>query len=607
VLVLFRPYRRTVIGIGLLILVTSGLGVVSPLLVREVFDKALFVRGGPKINLLIALCTAMIAIPAVSAVLGIWQSYLTTQVGQRVMRDLRGRLFGHLQSLSLRFFTGTRTGEIQSRLQNDVGGLQGVITDTASSLLSNVVILVSTLVALVVLSWQLTILSLILLPLFVWLTGRVGRIRRVITGQTQQALSEMSAITQESLSVSGVLLAKLFGRQDRDAARYHDQNERLVRLQIRQQIVGRSFFAVVSTFFSITPVLVYLIAGLELRHGRSDLTAGTIVAITSLQTRLFGPIGQLLQTSTEVSGSLALFSRVFSYLDLQPEIVEADEPVRLPAADVRGEVRVTNVWFSYEPPAEPGAQRPRRWALTGMDLTVAPGQLAALVGASGAGKTTLSYLIPRLYDVTQGSVALDGNDVRSLSLDSLSAAIGMVTQETYLFHATVRENLLYAKPEATDDEVQAAARAAYIHDRIMELEFGYDTVVGERGYRLSGGEKQRLAIARVLLKDPRVLVLDEATSALDTVSERRVQAALEPLMAGRTTIAIAHRLSTIQAADVIFVIDAGRVVERGDHSTLLAMGGRYAQLYQQQYGGGLVEARTADGFRLSDGRVLNVE
>jgi ATP-binding cassette subfamily B protein len=631
VVVLFRPYRSQVIGVGLLILVTAGLGVASPLLVREVFDKALFVPGGVRVGLLVALCAAMIAIPAIASALGVWQSYLTNLVGQQVMRDLRSRLFGHLQSLSLRFFTGTRTGEIQSRLQNDVGGLQTVITDTASSLLSNSVILISTLVAMTVLSWQLTVLSLVMLPLFIWLTGRVGRIRRTITSETQGALAEMSAITQESLSVSGVLLAKVFGRQDRDAARYEEQNERLARLQVRQQIVGRAFFAVVSTFFSITPVLVYLVAGLQLRDGTGP-TAGTIVAFTTLQTRLFLPIGQLLQTSTEISSSLALFTRVFAYLDLKADIVEPVEPVRLEAEDVLGEVRLTNVWFSYEPEpepnaeprrapeakpgaepeaepgsepnAEPGAARGRRWALSGMELAVPPGKLAAVVGASGAGKTTLSYLIPRLYDVTEGSVHLDGHDVRSLSLDSLSGAIGMVTQETYLFHATVRANLAYARPDASDHEVEAAAKAAYIHDRILELEHGYETVVGERGYRLSGGEKQRLAIARVLLKNPRVLVLDEATSALDTISERHVQAALEPLMAGRTTIAIAHRLSTIRAADIIFVVDAGRVVEQGTHDDLLDVGGRYAELYQQQYGGGLVEARCADGFRLSDGRVL---
>ncbi|GLY31114.1 multidrug ABC transporter ATP-binding protein [Kineosporia sp. NBRC 101731] len=617
VVALFRPYRRRVLMVAGLILLTAGLGVANPLLIREVFDKALFVSGGPDVSLLVILCAIMVAIPAGSSVLGVVQAYQTNYVGQQIMRDLRGNLFTHLQSLSLRFFTGTRTGEIQSRLQNDVGGLQTVITDTASTLLSNSVILISTLIAMFVLSWQLTLLSLVMMPLFIWLTGRVGRIRRQITGETQSALAEMSAITQESLSVSGVLLSKVFGRQDRDADRYHRQNEKLAALQVRQQIVGRAFFAVVSTFFSITPVLVYLVAGLQLSGG-SGPSAGTIIAFTTLQSRLFMPIGQVLQTSTEVSSSLALFARVFGYLDLRPEIVEPDSPTRLDPERLRGEIHLDDVWFSYgvgegstelpddETPGEHSdeASGGRRWALRGLDLTVQPGQLAAIVGASGAGKTTLSYLIPRLYDVTSGAVRLDGHDVRTLSLESLAGAIGMVTQETYLFHATVRDNLAYARPEATHDEVVAAAQAAFIHERILELENGYDTVVGERGYRLSGGEKQRLAIARVLLKDPRVLVLDEATSALDTLSERRVQAALEPLMTGRTTIAIAHRLSTIRSADVIFVMDAGRVVEKGTHESLLELDGAYARLYEQQFGGGLVEARTADGFQLTDGRVL---
>jgi ATP-binding cassette subfamily B protein len=413
----------------------------------------------------------------------------------------------------------------------------------------------------------------------------------------------MSVITQESLSVSGVLLAKAFGRQDRDAERYAASNDLLATLAVRQQIVGRSFFAVVSTFFSLTPVLVYLVAAFQIGQA-GGITAGTLVAVTTLQTRLFMPLSQLLQTSTEITSSLALFTRVFAYLDLNPDIVEKPDALVIAADQLRGEVRLDDVWFSYEEDPGPGAERPRRWALRGLNLHVEPGQLAAVVGASGAGKTTISYLVPRLYDAGTGTVSLDGHDVRDLSLGTLSGAIGMVTQETYLFHATVRENLAYARPDAALEDVQAAARAAQIHDRIMELEHGYDTVVGERGYRLSGGEKQRMAIARVLLKDPRVLVLDEATSALDTVSERLVQAALEPLMQGRTTIAIAHRLSTIRAADVIFVVDAGVVVEQGTHEELLASGGRYAALYDQQYGSGLVEARCADGLRLADGRVL---
>ncbi|MDX6221752.1 MAG: ATP-binding cassette, subfamily bacterial [Frankiales bacterium] len=635
---LFRPYKRDVSMVAVTILVTSALGVLSPLLIKPIFDDGLFPKGGPNIGLLGWLVGAMVAIAVVSSVIGVYQSYLTNVVGQRVMRDLRATLYEHLQGLSLRFFTSTKTGEIQSRLANDVGGLQSVITDTASTILGNSVILISTLVAMFVLSWKLSVLSLVLLPLFIWLTRTVGRKRRKVAAETQIALAEMSATTEETLSVSGVLLSKVFGRQSSESERYREQNERLAKLQVRQQIIGRSFFAVVSTFFSITPAAVYLVAGLTSRHG-GGLSSGTLVAFTTLQTRLFLPMGQLLQTSTEVSSSLALFDRVFHYLDMEPDIVDSPA-AREPHKPVRGAVSLSDVWFSYETgpagvtdtdeshseaaveeaeelvaaaasgvspahlvqPPESG----RRWALRGVDLDIEPGQLAAIVGPSGAGKTTISYLVPRLYDVTRGAVLLDGADVRDLTLASMSDTVGMVTQESYLFHASVRDNLSYSKPDATDEEIEAAARAAQIHDRIMEFDKGYDTIVGERGYRLSGGEKQRIAIARVILKDPRVLILDEATSALDTANERLVQAALQPLMAGRTTIAIAHRLSTIRAADVIFVLDRGRVAERGTHEELLALGGLYASLYEQQYGGGLVEATCEDGVVLSDGHVLHM-
>jgi len=602
---LFRPYRRELLVIAVLIVVTSVLGVVGPLLIKVVFDRALFVKGGPKLGLLYELLALMVAAPVVSALVGIWQSYLTSAVGQRVLRDLRTRLYTHLQTLSLRFFTATRTGDIQSRLANDVGGLQSVITDTASTILSNTVTLISTVIALLVLSWQLAVLSLALTPMFVWLTGRVGRIRRRLSGETQGALSDMTALTEETLSVSGALLSKLFSGQQGSAVRYARENERLATLSIRQQLVSRAFFAVVSTFFSITPVLVYLVAGLELSHGSHGLTAGTIIAVTTLQSRLFQPIAQTLTTATEVSGSVALFNRVFDYLDLKADVTDRPGARPLAVGDVRGEVALHDVWFTYEPDR---ADDPAvTWALRGVDLTVQPGRLAAIVGASGAGKTTISYLVPRLYDPTRGTVSLDGTGLRDLTLDSIAVAIGMVTQETYLFHATIRDNIAFARPEATQDQVEAAARAANIHDRIMEFETGYETVVGERGYRLSGGEKQRIAIARVLLKDPRILILDEATSALDTVSERLVQAALVPLMAGRTTIAIAHRLSTIRAADVIFAMDHGKIVESGTHSELLTIDGIYARLYNEQFSDGIVEAKCADGVRLSDGHVITRE
>jgi ATP-binding cassette subfamily B protein len=609
---LFRPYRGRVALVFVLIVVTSVLGVVNPLLTKAVFDKALFPPGqdGPNYTLLYELIAVMIAVPIVAAGIGVIQTYLTTVVGQRVMQDLRNRLYDHLQSMSLRFFTATRTGELQSRLQNDVGGVQNVVTNTASSVLSNTVTVLSTVVAMVLLSWQLTLLALGIVPVFVYLTYRVGRVRRRISGETQESLAELSALTEETLSVSGVLLTKVFDRRRDAVERYRDENRRLARLQVRQSMVGRSFFAVVQTFFSVAPALVYLVAG------HAHLSSGTIVAFTTLQTRLLFPIGQMLSTAVEVQASLALFERVFQYLDLPHDIVDAEGARTLSPDEVRGQVGLRDVWFRYEEPEVPifdvavdgdgsnGGSPTREWTLEDVSLEVEPGQLAAIVGPSGAGKTTISYLIPRLYDTVRGSVELDGVDVRELTQATLAGAIGMVTQETYLFHATVRANLLYARPEATQKELEAATRAAQIHDRILELSDGYDTVVGERGYRMSGGEKQRLAIARVILKDPRVLILDEATSALDTTSERLVQAALEPLMANRTTIAIAHRLSTIIAADVIFVLERGKLVEQGTHAELLARSGLYAELYRQQFAGGLVEARCEDGVVLAGGDVV---
>jgi len=609
---LFRPYRGRVALVFVLIVVTSVLGVVNPLLTKAVFDKALFPPGqeGPNYTLLYELIAVMIAVPIIAAGIGVIQTYLTTVVGQRVMQDLRNRLYGHLQSMSLRFFTATRTGELQSRLQNDVGGVQNVVTNTASSVLSNTVTVLSTVVAMVLLSWQLTLLALGIVPIFVYLTYRVGRVRRRISGETQESLAELSALTEETLSVSGVLLTKVFDRRRDAVERYRDENRRLAALQVRQSMVGRSFFAVVQTFFSVAPALVYLVAG------HAHLSSGTIVAFTTLQTRLLFPIGQMLSTAVEVQASLALFERVFQYLDLPHDIVDAEGARTLPSDEVRGQVGLRNVWFRYEEPEVPifdmaadgdgsnGDVPTREWTLEDVSLEVEPGQLAAIVGPSGAGKTTISYLIPRLYDTVRGSVELDGIDVRELTQGTLAGAIGMVTQETYLFHATVRANLLYARPDASEEELEAATHAAQIHDRILELSDGYDTVVGERGYRMSGGEKQRLAIARVILKDPRVLILDEATSALDTTSERLVQAALEPLMANRTTIAIAHRLSTIIAADVIFVLERGRLVEQGTHAELLARGGLYADLYRQQFAGGLVEARCEDGVVLAGGDVV---
>ncbi len=619
----FRPYKSKVAVVAGLIVVTSAIGVINPLLIKVIFDTALFPhRGtrilGPNLHRLYWLVGLMVAIPVVSGLIGIWQTYLANNIGQRVMQDFRNALYTHLQNMALRFFTGTRTGEIQSRLSNDVGGVQTVVTDTAASILSNVVILISTLVAMLVLSWQLTVLSLFLMPLFLWLTRRVGKARQEIAARTQQSLAEISAITEETLSVSGILLSKAFGRQRHEIERFRKESGRLADLEIRQQMIGRSFFAVVQIFFSITPALVYLVAGLVIAGqsiGQVTIQAGTIVAFTTLQSRLFFPIGQMLQVSVEVQSSMALFDRIFEYMDMAQDIVDSPTAQALPHETVRGSIRFRDVFFRYETPppptpVSPGEEAPadgypvREWTLQEVDLEIEPGQLAALVGPSGAGKTTMTYLVPRMYDVDRGAVEIDGIDVRGIKLASLGDVIGMVTQETYLFHTTVRQNLLYGKPDATQEEMEAAARAAFIHDRIFEMPDGYETLVGERGYRMSGGEKQRLAIARVILKDPRILILDEATSSLDTRSERLVQEALRPLMRGRTTLAIAHRLSTILAADVIFVIDQGRVVERGTHGELLRQDGLYARLYQQQFQGGTVEAECEDGVVLATGQIL---
>ena len=611
---LFRPYRFQVIAVAVLILLTASIGVINPLLIRTVFDDGLFpASGGPDMHLLWTLAAIMSSIAIANGLMGVLQTYMTNHVGQSVMRDLRDAVYAHLQGMSLGFFTSTRTGEIQSRISNDVGGIQSVVTSTLTDTLSNTVIFLSTLVAMLILSWQLTIVAVATVPFFFALTSFVGKKRRAVTSEAQRSMAEVTAITQETLSVSGIMLAKLFGRQSQEMANFHRHNQEQSDLAVRQQMIGHSFFAVVMTFLSISPAFIYLLAGyLMSGSGPSLVSAGTIIAFTTLQSRLYFPVGRLLQVSVELQSSMALFERIYGYLDLKQDIQDAPDADPLDLTRVSGGIKFDSVRVNYsrsygEPEPEEGTQaaeeESRMWALDGVSLDIPPGQLAAFVGPSGAGKTTLAYLVPRLYDVTEGSVSIDGTDVRNIRQVDLAAVIGFVTQDSYLFHDTMEKNLLYARPEATRDEMIAAAKAAFIHDRISEMPEGYDTVVGERGFRLSGGERQRLSIARVILHQPRVLILDEATSALDTASERYVQAALEPLMRDRTTMVIAHRLSTIIAADVIYVVDRGRIVEHGPHNELLAQGGLYADLYREQYGGGRIEAYCEDGVIFSDGSI----
>ena len=488
------------------------------------------------------------------------QTLLSNQVGQRVMHDLRTAVYKHLQRLSLAFFTRTRTGEVQSRLANDIGGVQEVVTSTATSIVSNVTTVIASVIAMFILDWRLTLFALALLPLFVWMTRRVGRQRQAVAKVRQESMADISSLVQESLSVSGILLGKTMGRSGELATRFESESAQLADLEVRSRMTGRWMMSSIQMTFAIMPALVYLFAG----HFAGSISLGTLVAFTTLQTRLFFPIGSLLGVSLDVQTSLALFDRVFEYLDLDVDIEEGTRALPRP----EGRVSFDRVWFRYG----------EDWTLQDVSFEAAPGTKTALVGETGSGKTTAGYLVARLYDATEGSVEIDGVDVRELTFGSLAAAVGVVSQETYLLHSTVRENLRFARPDAGDDEVEAAARAAQIHDLIAALPEGYDTVVGERGYRFSGGEKQRLAIARTILRNPPILVLDEATSALDTRTERLVQEALERLAEGRTTIAIAHRLSTVRDADQIIVLDHGHVVETGTHEELLSAGGRYAEL-----------------------------
>ena len=566
ILRLFRPYRVRLTVVLSMIVFSAGLSMLQPFLLRGVLDQGIFEH---KTTLLTVLVLAMIVIAIVTAAFNVWQTYLSNVVGQHVMHDLRAAVYRRLQRMSLAFFTRTRTGEVQSRIANDIGGLDNVVTTTATTIAQNATTVIAAVVAMCILNWKLAALSFVFVPLFVYLTRRVGKMRRKITTEQQRQLADMSALVAESLSVSGIMLGKTMGRGEDLATRFTGESEGIANLEVRSRMAGRWVMSTIQMTFAIQPAIVYWLAG---QSWIGVLSIGTVVAFTTLQTRLLFPIQSLLGVGADMEDSLALFDRIFEYLDLPVDIVEAEHPVELRPDELLGEVRFENVSFRYM------AEGSDEWTLRDIDLTVPAGTRTAIVGETGAGKTTLGYLVARLYEPQEGRVTIDGVDVRDASLESLAATVGVVSQETYLFHATVRENLRFARPDATDEEIEAAASTARINDLIVSLPDGYDTVVGERGYRFSGGEKQRMAIARTILRNPPVLVLDEATSSLDTQTEAAVQAELERLSEGRTTITIAHRLSTVRDADQIVVLDHGKIAEKGTHEELLERGGLYAAL-----------------------------